>query len=81
MGRARSFSAIAVFCARHVACFCAEIVPVAEQHPMTQRAHFWLRIAGLALILAAEFGPRLWATGGAPAPSRVAAAVEGAGRR
>lgn len=35
---------------------------------MTQRAHFWLRIVGLALILAAEFGPRLW-TGNAPEPS------------
>jgi hypothetical protein len=54
------------------------MVPVAEQHPMTQRAHFWLRIVGLTLILAAEFGPRLWATGAAPAQSRVAAAVDGA---
>ncbi len=29
---------------------------------MSQRAHFWIRIFGLAIILAAEFGPR-WVTG------------------
>jgi len=41
---------------------------------MTHRAHFWLRLVGLTLILAAEFGPRLW-TGAAPAaPAPVAAA-------
>lgn len=39
---------------------------------MTHRAHFWLRLVGLTLILAAEFGPRLWA-GSAP-PASVAAA-------
>ncbi len=26
---------------------------------MSQRAHFWLRIVGVTVILAAEFGPRL----------------------
>jgi hypothetical protein len=35
---------------------------------MSQRAHFWLRLAGLTLILAAEFGPRLW-TSTTPLPS------------
>ena len=35
---------------------------------MSHRAHFWLRLVGLALILAAEFGPRLW-TGSVSAPS------------
>jgi hypothetical protein len=29
---------------------------------MTQRAHFWIRIVGVAVILAAEFGPRLVST-------------------
>ena len=29
---------------------------------MSQRAHFWLRIVGLTAILAAEFGPRIWAS-------------------
>jgi len=32
---------------------------------MSERFHFWLRVAALAAILAAEFGPRLW---GAPQP-------------
>jgi hypothetical protein len=27
---------------------------------MSQRSHFWLRVIGLTVILAAEFGPRLW---------------------
>lgn len=30
---------------------------------MSQRAHFWLRIVGLAVILAAEFGPRVLSSG------------------
>jgi hypothetical protein len=46
---------------------------------MSQRAHFWLRIVGLAVILAAEFGPRLW-TGAAGAAgltqARIAAAAD-----
>jgi hypothetical protein len=29
---------------------------------LTQRAHFWLRIVGLAVILSAQFGPRLWSS-------------------
>jgi len=29
---------------------------------LSQRSHFWLRFVGLALILAAEFGPRLWSS-------------------
>jgi hypothetical protein len=41
---------------------------------MSQRAHFWLRIAGLTLILVAEFGPRLWA-GSAEQPSRAVASA------
>ena len=44
---------------------------------MTHRAHFWLRLVGLTLILAAEFGPRAWAAraGSAPpAPAPMAAA-------
>jgi hypothetical protein len=29
---------------------------------LSQRSHFWLRFVGLAIILAAEFGPRLWSS-------------------
>jgi len=32
---------------------------------MSVRAHFWLRVAGLAIILAAQFAPRIWAPSGA----------------
>jgi hypothetical protein len=38
---------------------------------MSVRAHFWLRIVGIAVILAAEFGPKLVASrtaSAAPAP-------------
>jgi len=42
---------------------------------MSQRSHFWLRIIGIGVILALEFGPRLW-TGSAMAPAtRVVAAA------
>ena len=47
---------------------------------MSQRAHFWLRIVGLTLILAAEFGPRLVPalTGnGGPAQTSMASATDG----
>ncbi|HEY1694262.1 MAG TPA: hypothetical protein VGG39_18965 [Polyangiaceae bacterium] len=42
---------------------------------MSSRKHFWLRVVGLALILAAEFGPRLWSTStqGPSAPAMTAA--------
>jgi hypothetical protein len=43
---------------------------------MSQRAHFWLRIVGLAVILAAEFGPRLWTASTAPAPSNATATAD-----
>jgi hypothetical protein len=43
---------------------------------MSERAHFWLRIVALAVILAAEFGPRLTSGAGLAAPpARVAAAA------
>lgn len=50
---------------RHASCFgvCSSSIT------MSHRAHFWLRLVGLALILAAEFGPRLWT---APPPSPAA---------
>jgi hypothetical protein len=39
---------------------------------MSQRAHFWLRIVGVTLILAAQFGPRIvaaaFADGAPPVP-------------
>ena len=44
---------------------------------MSQRAHFWLRIVGLTLILAAEFGPRLWTVGPSPAQASMASATDG----
>lgn len=44
---------------------------------MSQRAHFWLRIAGLAVILACEFAPKLWQGPAESAPAHVAAAVAG----
>jgi hypothetical protein len=47
---------------------------------MTHRAHFWLRLVGLTLILVAEFAPRaprLWA---ASAGSSRAVASVTAGR-
>jgi len=48
---------------------------------MSQRAHFWLRIVGLTLILAAEFGPRLvpalTGNGSAPAQTSMASAADG----
>ena len=43
---------------------------------MSQRAHFWLRLAGLVVILAAEFGPRLWTPSNAPAPSSATATAD-----
>jgi hypothetical protein len=42
---------------------------------MSQRAHFWLRILGLGLILAAEFGPRLWSSASSVPQAPVSAAV------
>jgi len=35
---------------------------------MSQRAHFWLRLLAFAVILAAEFGPRLRGAPSASAP-------------
>jgi hypothetical protein len=45
------------------------LIPWASGSIMSQRAHFWLRIVGLTVILAAEFGPRIWTSATAPAPS------------
>ena len=59
--------------ARHVPC----LGMVASSTIMSHRTHFWLRLVGLTLILAAEFGPRAWAAraGSAPpAPAPMAAA-------
>ncbi len=73
MVESASLARCAVILARHVPCF----VHCGDEQQMSQRAHFWLRIVGLAVILAAEFGPKLWTSGGEPAPPRVAAAVDG----
>jgi hypothetical protein len=55
---------------RHTLCFSSlstpEYSPSGGDHravPMlSPRSHFWLRFVGLAIILAAEFGPRLWSS-------------------
>jgi hypothetical protein len=45
---------------------------------MSTRAHFWFRIVAVATIVAAQFGPRVWAGSGAAnsadAATRVVAA-------
>jgi hypothetical protein len=45
----------------------------ASSRTMSHRTHFWLRFVGLTLILAAEFGPRLWSASAAPTPPPAAA--------
>jgi uncharacterized membrane protein len=52
------------------------LISVASSCIMSQRAHFWLRIVGLALILAAEFGPRLWTGSPTSAPSTATATAD-----
>jgi hypothetical protein len=42
---------------------------------MSQRTHFWLRVVGLAVILAAQFGPRLWTNAAGPTPANAAVAA------
>jgi hypothetical protein len=42
---------------------------------MSPRTHFWLRIVGLAVILALQFGPRFWSIASAPSTARVATAA------
>jgi hypothetical protein len=42
---------------------------------MSQRAHFWLRIVGLSVIVMAQVGPRLFSRDAAPRAQR-AASVE-----
>jgi hypothetical protein len=41
---------------------------------MSQQAHFWIRVIGLAVILAAQFAPRLLAGSAGPMAPTVAAA-------
>jgi hypothetical protein len=45
---------------------------------MSERSHFWLRIVGLAVILAAQFGPKLWSPASTPATAARVASVNGA---
>jgi uncharacterized membrane protein len=55
------------------------LITVASSCIMSQRAHFWLRIVGLAVILAAEFGPRLrmaWTVSPTAAPSSATATAD-----
>lgn len=35
---------------------------------MSNQAHFWLRVAGIAVILAVELAPRLWTVTAPPPP-------------
>jgi hypothetical protein len=48
----------------------------AKSSIMSQRAHFWLRIVGLTLILAAEFGPRLLTGNGGSTQASMASAAD-----
>jgi hypothetical protein len=73
MAARAEFAREPVIRARHVAC----LVELQDGSSMSQRAHFWLRIAGLAVILACEFGPKLWPGAAEPAPGPVAAEVAG----
>jgi hypothetical protein len=50
----------------------------ASSRTMSHRAHFWLRLVALTMILAAEFAPRIWTANAAPVPPPVAAAVANA---
>jgi hypothetical protein len=43
---------------------------------MSERSHFWLRVIGLAVILAVEFGPRLWSAALSPSPTPAGAVAE-----
>jgi hypothetical protein len=43
---------------------------------MSERSHFWLRVIGLAVILAVEFGPRLWGAVPSASPSPTGAVAE-----
>jgi hypothetical protein len=43
---------------------------------LSSRSHFWLRLVGLALILAAEFGPRLWSSAQTATPAPLEASAE-----
>jgi hypothetical protein len=47
---------------------------------MTPRTHFWLRMVGLSLIFAAEFGPKLWTASALPARTPVAVVAAAYGR-
>ncbi|MDP9002639.1 MAG: hypothetical protein M3O46_21325 [Myxococcota bacterium] len=42
---------------------------------MARRTHFWLRLFGLAIIVALEFGPKIWAAAATPSPAPMAAAA------
>ena len=44
---------------------------------MSQRTHFWLRTVGLAVILLAEFGPRLFTASVPTAQAATVTAVAG----
>jgi hypothetical protein len=62
------------FRVRHVLCFdCEWSFQVSLISP---RAHLCLRLVGLAIILVAEFGPRLWSAASASTSAPVAAAVD-----
>jgi hypothetical protein len=45
---------------------------------MTEKLHFWLRIVGVGVILALEFGPRAWTACTMTAPTASVAAVTNA---
>jgi len=90
MARPSNASGKSQLCGWHVACFVAQSTAGADvppavwaavmsapfTQPLSVRAHFWLRFAGLAIIVAAQFGPRILGTFTvAPAPAARIASV------
>jgi hypothetical protein len=59
MGFRAHLRAYGIFLRGHATCF-----SMTQRHVMSVRAHLWLRIVGLAIILAAQFGPRMWGAAG-----------------
>jgi hypothetical protein len=89
MAKVRSAASLTEYCDWHVACLVSAarraqvslfgLANVMASGPFTQplsvRAHFWLRLAGVLVILAAQFGPRIVGSLGvaaAPVPSAAA---------
>jgi hypothetical protein len=71
MGNGLGSSADPAILRRHALCFRLNQSSIA----MSQKVHFWLRIVGLVVILALEFGPRIVSSSAVPSRARLAAAT------